>query len=112
VVLTNKGTEARSLLKIVSPVSDKVSLHQTSMDPQGVSRMWPVAKLELQPGESVRFEPGGRHVMFDDIKAPFVAGEKVPLTLKFNGGEPEFTIDLEVRPLVPPDPAEHKHDHK
>jgi copper(I)-binding protein len=39
--------------------------------------------------------------MFDALKSPLVAGQKVPLTLKFDGGEPEFTIQLEVRPLVP-----------
>lgn len=100
-VFTNTGSEARSLLKIVSSISDEVSLHQTSVDAQGVSRMWPLAKFEIQPGETIRFEPGGRHVMFGQIQAPFVAGQKVPLTIKFDGGEPEFTIELEVRPLVP-----------
>jgi copper(I)-binding protein len=115
-VLTNKGTESRSLLKIVSPISDRVTLHQTSVDAQGVSRMWPLAKLEIEPGQSVSFEPGGRHVMFDDIKAPFVAGQKVRLALTFED-EPEQIVELEVRPLVPAAPMQHdhgsmQHDHK
>lgn len=109
-VFTNKGSEARSLLKIVSPAADRVSLHQTSVDANGVSRMWPLGKFEVQPGETLRFEPGARHLMFEGVTTPFVAGQKVALTLKFED-EPEFTVQLEVRPLVPDMPAEQKHDH-
>lgn len=99
--LTNSGGEERKLLRIVSPVSDAVSLHRTSMTAQGVSRMWPLAVLAVEPGQTLRMEPGGVHVMFTALKQPLVAGQKVPLTMKFDGGEPEFTVLLEVRPLVP-----------
>src|SRR5690606_34577970 len=93
--------EERKLLRITSPVSDAVSLHRTSMTAQGVSRMWPLAVLAVEPGQALHMEPGGVHVMFTALRAPLVAGQKVPLTLKFDGGEPEFTLLLEVRPLVP-----------
>lgn len=110
-VFTNKGEEPRKLLKIVSTVSDQVSMHASSIDAQGVARMWPLSGLEIGPGEVVRFEPGGRHVMLDALKAPLVAGGKVPLTLRFDGGEPEFTILLEVRPLVPAAADHSRRDH-
>ncbi len=100
-VLTNKGEKERALLRIESPLCEMVRIHISSVDNQGVSRMWPVGKLELQPGETVRFEPNRLHVMLEDIKAPFVVGQKIPLKLQFDGGEPEITIQLEVRPLVP-----------
>jgi periplasmic copper chaperone A len=112
-VLTNKGTETRKLLRIVSTVSDRVTLHQSSVDSQGVARMWPLAGIELRPGESMRFDPNGRHVMFTDLKSPFVAGTRVQLQLQFDGGEKEFTVLLEVQPLVPaaaaPDHSHHAH---
>ena len=101
ITLANPGDEERKLLKIVSPVTDEVSLHRTSIDEQGMSRMWPLAMLAVAPGQTLRMEPGGVHLMLNKLKAPLVAGQKVPLTLKFDGGEPEFTILLEVRPLVP-----------
>jgi periplasmic copper chaperone A len=100
-VLTNKGEEERSLLKITSTVSDRVSIHRSSVDSQGVARMWPVGKLKLEPGEAITFDPNGLHVMFNDIKQGFKAGDKVPLTLQFDGLEKPFTVMLEVRPLVP-----------
>jgi copper(I)-binding protein len=99
-VLTNTGTQARDLLKITSPLCDKVMLHRSSVDAQGVARMWPVGSLSIKPGESIRFEPNGLHVMFLDLTAPFVAGTKVPLQLQFED-EKEITVLLEVRPLVP-----------
>jgi copper(I)-binding protein len=108
-VLTNNGDEQRSLLKITSPVCDRVSLHRSSIDAEGVSRMWPVGALKIEAGESVRFDPNGLHVMFSELKSPFKVGDKVPLTLQFDGFEKAFTVLLEVRPLVPeaPRPARH-----
>ena len=96
-VLTNKGDEKRSLLRITSPVSDKVMLHMTSVDAEGGIRNWPVASLELEPGQSIRFEPFGRHVTFMELKAPLVAGRKVPLVLQFDGWEEALTVELEIR---------------
>jgi len=107
-VLTNTGSESRSLLRIVSPASDRVSIHRSSVDHNGVARMWPMGELTLRPGESLRFDPNGFHVMFKDIAAPFVAGTKVPLSLLFED-EKEVTVLLEVRPLVP---DEHAAPHR
>jgi hypothetical protein len=105
---TNSGEEERSLLKIISPVSDEVTLHRTSIDEKGMTRMWPMAKLVLEPGETLRLEPSGIHVMFGKLKTALVAGQKVPLTIKFDGGEPEFTVMLEVMPLTTVEgPARH-----
>lgn len=95
-ILTNKGEEQAKLLKIVSPVSDRIMLHRSSIDSNGVPRMWPLAKLEIAPGDSVRFAPHGLSVTFMDLKAPLVAGQRVPLQLTFEG-EPEITVMLEVK---------------
>ena len=99
-VLTNNGDEKRSLLRITSPVCDTVMLHLSSVDSQGVARMWPIGQLELEPGQSIRFEPTGRHVMFMGISTPFKVGTKVPLVLQFDGGEKPVTVMLEVRPIT------------
>jgi copper(I)-binding protein len=107
--LTNTGSEQRKLLKITSPVSDEVTVHRTSITAQGTARMWPMAVLAVEPGETLRLEPGALHVMFNALKSPLVAGQKVPLTMKFDGGEREFTLVLEVRPLVPADDHAHRH---
>lgn len=100
-VLTNTGADERRLLKITTTVSDEVTLHRTSVDSEGVTRMWPMSVLAVPAGGTLKLEPNGLHVMFNKLKAPLVAGQKIPLTMKFDGGEAEFTLTLEVRPLVP-----------
>ena len=103
-VLTNKGDDERSLLKITSPVCDRVSIHRSSVDSKGVARMWPVGKLKLAAGEVVTFEPNGLHIMFEELTQGFKVGDRIPLTLQFDGLEKPFTVMLEVRPLVPAAP--------
>jgi len=109
-VLTNPGGEERKLLKIVSPVCDMVTLHRSSVDSQGIAHMWPVGSLKIDAGTSVRLEPNGLHVMFTGIKAPFQAGTKVPLVLRFEGDDQDITVQLEVRPLVPAATDVHAHN--
>jgi copper(I)-binding protein len=111
-VLTNKDDVERSLMKITAEVSDEVRIHRSSVDSEGVAKMWPVGFLKLQPGETVRFEPNGLHVMLSALKKPLKVGDKVPLTLQFDGFLKPFTVMLEVRALVPaatPDQSQHKH---
>jgi copper(I)-binding protein len=111
-VLTNNGDEERSLMVITSTLSDTVRIRRSSIDSDGVTKMWPVGFLKIGPGETVRFDPNGLHVMFSDLKKPLKAGDKVPLTLQFDGFEKSFTLMLEVKPLVPaatPDQAQHRH---
>jgi copper(I)-binding protein len=98
-VLTNTGDKPRKLLRITSTMCDTVTLHLSSIDSQGVAHMWPVAKLEIAPGEVVRFAPNGLHVMFSDLTSGFVVGKSVPLSLRFEDDDRDMVVQLEVRPL-------------
>jgi len=52
--------------------------------------------LALPPGSEVRLTPGGDHLMFVDLKAPFKVGEVVAATLVFERAGPTpvtFTVD-------------------
>ena len=97
--LRNTGKVKRELIKISSPVAQSISLHQSSVDASGVSRMWPIGKLELAPGEALRFDPNGRHLMLEGLGVALRAGQRVPVTLVFEQEAP-VTVQLEVRPLV------------
>ncbi len=48
------------------------------------------------------FEPNGPHLMLMGLKAPLVAGQRTPVTLKFESGE-TLTFELEVRELTATD---------
>lgn len=104
VTLRNTGTESRNLLRLTTPICDQLSLHLSSVDANGVSHMWPLAKLELKPGEEVKFEPNGRHMMFNGLTTPLVAGKTVAVTFEFEDEKP-VTVQLQIRPLVPDMPG-------
>ncbi len=99
-VLKNTGGELRKLLRVTASVGEEVTLHQSSIDAQGQAHMWPMASLHLRAGETVRFEPGGKHLMLMGLKEPLKAGQIVKVIFQFDGGAAPVTVDLNVRPLV------------
>lgn len=92
--ITNKGTTPDRLIAVRSPVSSKVEIHEMRMD-GNVMRMRAVEKgLEIPPGATVELKPGGFHIMFMELKAPFARDTTVPVTLVF---EKAGSIDVELR---------------
>lgn len=61
-------------------------MHQTKED-NGVSKMLPVDKINIPEGGKVEFKPGGYHLMLMNPTGQITVGEKIPLTLKFSGGQ-------------------------
>jgi len=105
--ITNNGTETDRLLKISSSVADMIQVHEMKVE-DGVMKMGEIpGGLEIAPGATVELKPGGLHVMFMGIKAPFKEGETVKATLAFEKAgaiEVEFKVDA----AKPGDDA-HKH---
>ena len=93
VTITNKGTTPDRLIAARSTASDKVEIHEMKME-GSIMRMRELDKgLELPAGGTVELKPGGYHLMFMGLKAPFAAKSRVPLTLVF---EKAGTIDVEL----------------
>lgn len=94
----NVGATEDRLLSATSPDADKVELHEMRMD-AGVMRMRRIdGGLAIAPGGTLTLAPGGFHLMFIGPKHPFVAGETVTATLRFERGG-ERTVRFEVRPI-------------
>lgn len=94
----NAGATEDRLLSATSPDADKVELHEMRMD-AGVMRMRRIdGGLAIAPGGTLTLAPGGFHLMFIGPKHPFVAGETVTATLRFERGG-ERTVRFEVRPI-------------
>ncbi len=108
--LHNTGGQALTLLTASSPRAERVELHETRADARGLSTMRPVNALPLPAGAALSFDAGGRHLMLVGLKTPLVAGEKVPLTLQFEGLAP-LQVQLDVRPLGTVAPAAAGHAH-
>jgi copper(I)-binding protein len=81
--ITNTGTAPDRLVGGATDVASRFEIHEMSMD-NGVMRMRPVAKgVEIKPGQTVEFKPGGYHVMFLGLKKQLTQGEHVKATLQF-----------------------------
>lgn len=89
--IENTGTQADRLLSVTSPAAADVQIHEMSM--QGdVMKMRPLPDgIELPPGQTIVLAPGGYHLMFMQLAAPFVEGQTVPVTLTF---EKAGTVEL------------------
>lgn len=81
--ITNEGAEADRLTRVESATAGRSEVHETATDASGVSRMQATGPLAIPPGESVRLEPGGKHVMLMELKEPLEEGETLTLVLTF-----------------------------
>jgi len=97
-VVENRGSTVDRFLSVsVSPeIAGRTEMHEMAVT-DGVMRMRPLPKgVELAPGMTAKFEPGGLHVMFMDLKRPFEKGERIKATLNFEKAgsvEVEFVVD-------------------
>jgi copper(I)-binding protein len=99
--MTIRSTEKLKLMRVSSPVAQKVEIHKMEMN-QGVMRMRPMNDLEIPANSAVALEPGSFHVMLLGVSKPLTAGEKVPLTLQFRNKEGKTvstTVEAPVRPF-------------
>ena len=79
--LTNNSSRSISITHVTSPQFASVEMHETVIE-NLVARMIALGTLTLQAGETVSFEPGGKHLM---LMRP--ADEISSVTLQFFDGE-------------------------
>lgn len=91
--LRNGGGDADRLVGATSDVAQRVEMHQTSIDAQGVASMRQVEAIEVPAGGEAVLAPTGLHLMLLGLKAPLADGTSFPLRLRFeHGGETEVTV--------------------
>ena len=95
-VIENKGTSVDRLVSATSEIAGRVEIHEMAVQ-DGIMKMRPLARgLEIKPGATTKFEPGGFHVMFMNLKRPLKEGEKFKGTLVFEKAgrlDVEFTVE-------------------
>lgn len=92
--LDNRGPADR-LVSASADVSQRVELHEMKMEGD-VMRMRQVEAIELPPNKRVELKPGGLHIMLIGLKAPLKAGERFPMTLRFEkAGEVKLDVAVE-----------------
>lgn len=99
--MTIRSTDATRLVAASSPVAAHAEIHRMVVD-KDTMVMRPVTGLDVPANGRVDLQPGGYHVMLLGLKKPLGKGEKVPVTLTFqgsNGKETSTEVQAEVRPL-------------
>jgi copper(I)-binding protein len=93
VTLLNTGDAPDRLVSASSAVAGRVELH-THIKDGDVMRMREVeGGIPLPPGEIVRLQPGGLHIMLLGLNQGLTAGSHFPLTLAF---EKAGSVQVEV----------------
>jgi copper(I)-binding protein len=95
-VIENRGAAVDRFLSISSEIAGRVEIHEMAVT-DGVMRMRPLPKgVEVASGMTAKFEPGGLHIMFFDLKRPLEKGDRVKATLNFEKAgsvEVEFVVE-------------------
>ena len=89
--IANSGTSNRMLRAASVKGATSAMMHTTSAD-----SMQETLQIMVPSGETVKFEPGGTHVMAMGLADTVVAGSKADVTLTFVGGL-TATFPAEVR---------------
>ena len=85
--ITNSGGSTRSLVGGSSDIAGEVQIH-TTREVEGYQRMERLEQVDLLPGQSVVFAPGGTHLMLLGLTKMPAPGEQVSLCLQvLDGGE-------------------------
>lgn|SRR5690348_7893294 len=90
--IRNGGRDPVSLSGASSPACGMLMLHRSSSD-NGMSSMSDVESIAIPAGGTMRFAPGGYHLMCMDPK-PLMHGARVPITLQFSNGRTLATTFL------------------
>lgn len=94
--ITNTGATPDRLVGGTSAASDTFEVHEMSMD-NGVMKMRALPQgIEIAPGQTVEFKPGGYHIMFVGLKKPLEQGRHVMATLQFEKAgkvDVDFTVE-------------------
>lgn len=93
--IKNNGTTPDRLIGGSIDVATNFELHSMVME-NGIAKMRELKDVEIGPGQTIEFKPGGSHVMFVDLKHPLSKGDRVSGTLVFErAGKVQIEYNVE-----------------
>jgi hypothetical protein len=94
--LKNDGSVDERLISASSDVAMTAELHTVNMVDGVMQMRQAVDGIELPAGETVRFEPGGLHIMLIGLTRALEPGDEFSVSLTFEHAA-ELTVRAEVR---------------
>ncbi len=94
--IENAGAETDRLVAVSSAASPDVQIHEMKMEGEVMKMRALPDGLEIPAGGKVEMQPGGYHLMFTAVPAPFKQGDVLKVRLKFEkAGEVEVALPVE-----------------
>lgn len=109
--ITNSSAEPDVLQGASSDAAERVEIHETTINAEGVASMKPAGPVEIGAGKSIELKPGGMHVMLIGLKDAIKDGSKVEVKLNFKkaGAVP---VELDAKSAAPDaSGGDHEHMH-
>ena len=97
-----KSATPCKLIKATSSAAGIVEIHDMKMN-DGVMEMKALDAIDVPANKAVELKPGGMHVMLMNVKKPINKGDKIPMTLTFEGANKKtvlVTLELVARESV------------
>lgn len=95
-LIENRGSATDRFISASAAIAGRAEIHEMAVT-DSIMRMRPLANgVEIAPGMSAKFEPGGLHLMFLELKRPLEKGERIKVTLNFEKAgavEVEFVVE-------------------
>jgi len=95
--IENPTDQADVLIGAGSDIADATEIHTTVVN-NGVVEMKPQPQVEVPAHSQVKFEPGGLHIMFVNLRRDVKPGDTFPVTLRFRQ-RGEIQIQVTVKEL-------------
>lgn len=106
--ITNNGKEPDTLTGGSFDGADHVEIHEMKMDGDKMMMRQLKDGLVIKPGETVKFSPGGYHLMFIGLKKPIAKGPNVKGSLTFQkAGTLDVTYKVESIGAMSSSDADH-----
>ena len=98
--LQNTGERRLNLVGASSPAFGSVDMHETQTV-DGLSRMRPLREMALSPGTTLKFEPGGAHLMLSGATTDLAGQKEVAVELRLvdeSGKKETLTAGFKLEP--------------
>ncbi len=94
--LVNESADTLHLTGVAGEAAESIQMHETIHE-GGMASMREVSGVDVAPGATFHFEPGGSHIMLINVRRPLLPGLAVALTLHFSN-RPDLVVEAAVKP--------------
>ena len=86
-ILNNASDNDDYLYRVDSPAAEKLELHETIEQDNGVSSMQHIDRIKIPAHGQTTLKPGNIHIMFIKLTQGFQEGSIIPVQLFFSSGD-------------------------